>query len=157
MTVIVVDHTGMASDSLISDSNGYSYMEPKIFTGGDWVIGGCGNMINVRIFVDWYKNKRSKHLKDILQEAKQDWDALVYDPTAEYPLTYWGRSLHPEPITQGVYAIGSGAPVAYGAYKALQEYGLKKRNKSILLAATEIAAHCGSGCGGDVQYIEWGV
>ncbi len=154
MTVVIADSTGMCSDSLISDGQGYQYQQQKLFTNGEWCIGVAGNLANAMIFVDWWENKKSKHLRDLLADQKDDWEALVYDPANG--LQHYTRTLHPDPVLQDVYAIGSGGSVAFGAYKALGKYSFRKKNMSLLQLACTVAIECGQGCGGELQYVKFG-
>lgn len=152
MTIVIADHTGMAADTRVYEGD-MEYLDSKLYQTEDAVLGCAGNLSCARWFVDWYINKRSVRIKEVLLETKNDWEVLVYD-RRQRSLALWNRYMHPDTITQPVTVIGSGQGVGYGAYYSLKKYG-RKSKVPLVVRAVEIAIDHASGCGGEVHYVEF--
>lgn len=112
MTTIAADRTSMAADSLMIDDKGLCDSTQKIWRADDALIGISGSVTDGLIFVDWYKWYRDREDED-KPKLGDDFEALVL---MEDGLYSYHKSLVPVKINHQYWAIGSGAPIAIGAF-----------------------------------------
>ncbi len=125
----------MVCDTRIQIEGDVWWPGEKVTRVGDALIGGAGDVVSIRKFIDWYKAGR-KPMKTKFDGG--DFEALVLDPSG---LSWWGTTLAAVAIPRGWHAIGTGGKTAIGAM-------FEKANCT---RAVQIAAMVDTNTGGDIQ------
>lgn len=109
MTTIAANTKEMACDSKVSVGS-LSFKSFKIVRKGKALIGTAGDCGPGNKFIEWYGTRRKRPTV----AAEEDFEALVLTPKG---LFFYGEDFEPVPVTDGVFAIGSGNAAALTAMK----------------------------------------
>lgn len=111
MTIIAVRNGEMAADSRFTTESLIS-KGTKIFRKNGCLIGIAGDMAPAMLFVDWYGTAGPAPAE--LLSANGDFSALVLNKSGIFEFDKWCKGLK---VQGRFYAIGSGAPLAFGAFQ----------------------------------------
>lgn len=102
--------------------------------------------MNARRFLRWWEDRRRKK-----PNKDEEFDALIWRPGKG--LFYCDQNLDPIRLELDVYAIGTGADYALGAYAVLSRYNSSEAfaELDMLEIAVEVACQEVVDCGGDIQ------
>jgi ATP-dependent protease HslVU (ClpYQ) peptidase subunit len=115
MSTLAWDGRCLAADQQIT-IGGTPVAGTKIFRGTDFLIGGCGDIQEVLLFVEWYESGQLKTDKPML--TRDSFTGYVVDENKV--LWRFDHLLVPYKITRPFWAAGSGADYAMGAMAAGQ-------------------------------------